>query len=68
MTTATKDRVFLMDCLSCKRKHRMTMQTCTGCNSRSGEWVPQPVSGRVADACADMYECAGCEAYRDHLR
>lgn len=66
-TEVLQPRVFLLNCRFCKRKHRMTMQPCSGCGGRGG-WTPQPVSDAVADRCGEDYDCDGCVAYRDHLR
>lgn len=55
---------FLIECRSCKRKHRMSIQNCPGCDKHQ---IPMPHSDEVANNCCATYECDGCEAYRDHL-
>ena len=60
----TSEPVFLMWCPCCRRKHRAWCQLCRcGC-----DYVVQPVSDKVADACGANYECERCLAYKEHLR
>ena len=66
--TTTKERAFLFDCRSCKRKHVMTLQPCPSCGGRGG-WIPMPKGAWTADHCMSLdYCCDGCDAYKDHLR
>jgi hypothetical protein len=55
--------VWLEDCSSCKRKHRVTMQPCPECGVHE---TPQPESEKVHETCNADYACDGCDAYRDH--
>ena len=67
MTNITKERVFLLDCPSCKRKHRMTVQPCPSCGGGGG-WIAMPASERVREDCGQLDKCDGCEAYEDRYR
>lgn len=58
--------IFLFDCPSCGRKHRMSQQPCPECQGRGG-YTPQPVSEAVREKCNADYACDGCVAYREHL-
>jgi hypothetical protein len=60
-----EEKVYLVYCPKCKRKHYMTHRKCPGCGVYT---TLQPVSDKVADDCHGNYICDGCEAYEDHLR
>jgi hypothetical protein len=58
--------VWLEWCPVCRHRHLVTWLPCPSCAGEGGG-VPQPVKRRVREACGRVYECEGCEAYREHL-
>lgn len=56
---------WLEPCKSCGRKHYMAWLPCPSC--RGAYSTPQPAFAGVQESCGHIYECDGCEAYREHL-
>jgi len=60
----TRREMWLEWCPVCRRRHLVAWLPCPRC---SGGSVPQPVKQGVREACGRVYECEGCEAYREHV-
>jgi hypothetical protein len=65
-TRRSRRDAWLEWCPVCRRRHLVARLPCPSCDGGGGS-VPQPAKRRVREACGRVYECEGCEAYREHV-